>query len=315
VNRNPLESLGIPKYIVAGIWGDSSLTESERVARLMEIIKNAYRGLQRSLHTDVVGENPYIREITEAFEDIEPEVLPGIINRFITVSDIQREREVQEVRRQIEQATGRFKTLLPFLRLIDWRDVLGSDVPVELLFGLPENLWDTGDSFMNTYLLACTASGQGLTRLPHPDDGDALTPVIARFANVPFWEDGEWQVDDFDYSTVPATARRYRYEPPRPVGPVRLVGQVRPSVLHALAGTQGERRPAIEGGVMPLIGGGAPNSTVSDKVVWWDPAGAWWLPGLEPRLHTGNFAIIARGEGTQLRLAVAGRYLTERQLN
>lgn len=91
------------------------------------------------------------------------------------------------------------------------------------------------------------------------------------------------------------------------MGQVTLVGSVPNHIFRA--------EPYPLGGAMPthLALRAKQPTQASDDLVW-EGLDAWWLSHLAPEIKPDRLAVVAKGEGDNLRLAVIGKLLASRPL-
>lgn len=315
VPTNSLDVLGVPKWLVIGIWADAEKTDNQKAELVLELVKKQYHALMTVLHTDVADDDGQrVRLITRAYSEVEPDILGDIVERWLDLRDLRSAEQTNYAVQQLQRAKTQLRVLRPYLLRADWRQVLVNTSSQELAFGLGNELGSRGDlwkdfSFAKTYLLECSGAGSlALTEAIHPASqsldiwGDSVQP--------PAFNDGRWQLyvpdlqDPENPKVIPVDYAGFN-----PQGRAYLVGGVSEQQMDFMAAdlvprTSNLVRSALQQGPTDTRG----------ELQWLNPEDAWWFGGLEPALQVGDYGVVARGSGDNIQIAVLGRLLASREL-
>lgn len=305
--KNPLELLGVPRWFVELQLprGDEGLEAIRRQAFV------GYRGLIKLFHpeglTPDVDRAKWLSDLEESLKD--PVVVKVWADYMLDTGSLYADRARVEAQKVEAHNRDRLHALLAMLPAVSPYALLGADTPQELVLGMPDELSKGHQPLYDqTFMLRLADTGEqaGLWLLPHPDRGGA--PATFLFAEAPTHDGDAWGVDYLGEKDGEPVELHHRHSSPVSQGEVHLVGSVPEDALYRLGALA---TVPVESEVRMITSGGFIRTT---GLTWRRADAAWWVPAMMPSLDRGDFAVVARGEGDELYLALAGRLMASRPL-
>jgi hypothetical protein len=309
--KNPLEILGVPRWFVELELprGQEGLEAIRRQASI------AYRGLMGKFHPEskiegVTPDTDRAKELSELEESLkDPAVVEVWAHYMIDSGSLYAERARAEAQKVEAHNRDRLHALLAMLPAISPYALLGVDTPQEIVMGMPDELSKGYQPIYDqTFMLRLTGIGEqaGLWLLSHPDRSGS--PASFLFAEALTHDGTAWGVNYLDERGGEPVELRHRHSSPVSQGEVRLVGGVAQETLYRFGA---QAAVPVESEVRMITSGGFVRTT---GLTWRQADVAWWVPAMAPSLDLGDFAVVARGEGDELYLALAGQFMASRPL-